>query len=148
MGLVLERNFFSLQLDVLSPPIICLFILFALEAHDLELQLLGYGISALSKTLYILARVITCYLCWFLVVEAKPIWRQLLHSAKNPEKRSMPRRGLGLQLPSVSISLLDDAIASCAIRLRRFSRPAVKQGLRRVEWICASKTKSQRVSHH
>lgn len=148
MDLKLESDGFSLQLNVLSPPMIFHFNLFTLEVDYLELRLLEYGMTALLKIFHILARVIICCLLNYLVVEMKSISQELQHSTKYPETRSMPRRGLGLRLPFVAANLLDDAIASCAIRLRRFSRTAVKQGLRRMEWICASKTKSHRVPHH
>ena len=102
----------------------------------------------LLKIFYVLARVIICYLFCYVVVKMKPSSRESQHSVKYRGKGSMPRRGLGLRLPSVSVDPLKDTIMSCAIRLRRFSRPVVKQGLRRMEWLFAGTTKSQRIPHH
>ena len=99
----------------------------------------------LLNRFYILARVIICYLFCYVVVKIKPSSRESQHSVKYREKGSMPRRGLGLRLPSVTVDPLKDTIMSSAIRLRRFSRPVVKQGFRRMEWLCAGTTISQRI---
>ena len=92
----------------------------------------------LLKIFYVLARVIICYLFCYVVVKMKPSSRESQHSVKYRGKGTMPRRGLGLRLPSVSVDPLKDTIMSCAIRLRRFSRPvAPKDGvaLRRYDQI-------------
>ena len=77
----------------------------------------------------------------------KPISRESQYFVMYREKGSMPRRALGLRLPSVSVDPLKDTMMSCAIRLRRFSRPVVKQGLRKRGWFCASTTPINRVTN-